>query len=298
MLRLRPPAIATDYDAILDLIDATPTWTPHRLDAPWRLASPAFWSEPNARVCEDETGLLVGLAAWQPSWATLDLYLRPGFWQQEAEASLFEWALIRFRELDRERGHRLPYWVAATDGDRDRFGLLERQGYTLDDGRFSVSLARPISGSEVPASAPPGFTIRPCGHAAEADAWVALHRAAFQSDWVTAEWRLSALRSSRHVPELDIVAVDRAGMLAAYCLCWPSLDGHTAHIEPIAVHPQRQRLGLGTALMQECFCRLRERGANEIRVETEHTRTPVRRAYESVGFRVVHTIVRRGRWAT
>jgi mycothiol synthase len=295
---LRPPAIAADLDAILDLIDATPALSPHRLDAPWRLGSLALRSEHDARLCEDAAGVLLGLAAWQPPWATLDLYLRPGPWQKEVEERLFDWALDRFRELDRQRGHRLPYWVGAVAGDVDRLGLLERQGYTLDDGHTYVSLTLSLSGAVGLRPAPAGFTIRPFRGAGEVDACVALHRAAFQSEWLTPEWRLSTLHSAGHDNELDLVAIDSDGALAAFCVCWLARDGHAAQIEPIAVHPRYQGLGLATALMHECFHRLRERGAGEVRVETESTRTPARRAYESAGFRVAHTIVRRGRWAT
>lgn len=79
-------------------------------------------------MCEDGAGLLLGLAAWQPPWATLDVYLRPGPWRSVVEERLFEWALHRFGELDRERGHRLPYWAEAATDDGDRLGLLERMG--------------------------------------------------------------------------------------------------------------------------------------------------------------------------
>lgn len=129
------------------------------------------------------------------------------------------------------------------------------------------------------------------------DAWVTVHRAAFQSEWVTPVWRGSTLASTRYDQELDLVAVDPDGALAAYCLCWPAGSDGAAQIEPIAVHPDHQGMGLATGLMHDCFRRLRERGTHEVRVMTDSTRTPSRRAHEPAGFRVAHTIVRRGCWA-
>lgn len=35
----RAPLMTADLEGLLDLVDAAPAVTPHRLDAPWRLAS-------------------------------------------------------------------------------------------------------------------------------------------------------------------------------------------------------------------------------------------------------------------
>ena len=54
---------------------------------------------------------------------------------------------------------------------------------------------------------PPGFTIRPAGGAAEAEAWVVLHRAAFGTERMELEERLAMLAEPEYDPQLDLVAV-------------------------------------------------------------------------------------------
>ncbi len=64
-----------------------------------------------------------------------------------------------------------------------------------------------------------GYTIRPVAGEAEAEALVALHRAAFGSEHMTAAERLTWMRQPDYDPALDLVAVAPNGSLAAYCFC-------------------------------------------------------------------------------
>jgi ribosomal protein S18 acetylase RimI-like enzyme len=55
-------------------------------------------------------------------------------------------------------------------------------------------------------------------------------------------------------------------------------------------------LGLGRALLDEIICRFKTCGADAAFVETESTRLPAQRAYESAGFQRRHEILRKGRF--
>jgi len=50
----------------------------HVLDFGWRLTAPAIAEGRDAVYWQDGDGQVVGLAAWQQAWATLDFYVRPG----------------------------------------------------------------------------------------------------------------------------------------------------------------------------------------------------------------------------
>ena len=285
----------SDLPLILDLAQAAFDKTPHRVDLPWRLSSPALDDPRNASLWCGDDGALLGFAAWQTPWAALDLYLRPGPWQREVEDAMFHWAGARFRERDAARGHPLPYWVEARPDDAERLAALARHGYTEDDDISAVLLSRPLTGTLLAPDLPAGFSIRPLAGATEVDAYVALHRAAFASTAMTAPWRLRTLAAPRYQPDLDLVAVAPDGTLAGFCVCWLAGDGTSGQIEPAGVHPDYQRLGLARALQREAFRRLRAHGAAEALVEPWAGDTPATRAYADAGFRPAHTVIRKGR---
>ena len=57
-------------------------------------------------------------------------------------------------------------------------------------------------------------------------------------------------------------------------------------------------MGLGRALLLESLRRFKAHDADSVLVETENDRNIARNAYESVGFRLIHTIFRKGKWVT
>jgi ribosomal protein S18 acetylase RimI-like enzyme len=262
---------------------------------PWRLGAPALHSVDDARLWQNEAGELLAFAAWQVPWAVLDYVIRSGPELAAVEDALFTWAAERFNELDRQRGHPLPYWIEARDDDIERLAAIARHGYTLDDDVGYVYLRRSLASLIPPAAPPPGFTIRPLAGATEVDAYVALHRAAFASTAMTADWRARTLRMPQYVPALDLVAVAADGALASFCVCWLDAARRLGQIEPLGVHPTYQRHGLGRALLLEAFARLRAHGATTVIVETESDRLPARQAYAAAGFEIAHRVARKGR---
>ncbi len=292
----RPYAGDADLPLIADLIRAAPPASRHLVDYPWRLSSPALQSPPDHRLWAAPDGTLVGFAAWQVWWATLDLYVRPGPYRQEVEETIFAWAAGRFRALDAERGHPLPYWAEAREDDAERLMLLARHGYTLDDDYGYVLMSRPLDEPLTRPTMPAGYIIRPLAGAAEVNAYVALHRRAFASDSMTAPWRARTLVMPQYRPALDLVAVAPDGQLAGFCVGWLAAERRAAQIEPLGVDPACQGRGLARALLLEMLRRFKDHGAEQALVETESSRTSARRAYAAVGFRPLHRALRKGRW--
>jgi ribosomal protein S18 acetylase RimI-like enzyme len=139
-----------------------------------------------------------------------------------------------------------------------------------------------------------GFVIRPLKGESEVEAYVELHRAAFESRSMTVEWRARTLRQSAYIPDLDLVAVAPDGRLAAFCVCWLDKNpgGETrGQVEPLGVHADFRKLGLGRALLTEGLRRLQLGGASQLYVETDNYRNAAFALYESVGFRVVRDVL-------
>ena len=113
-----------DILLVADLIRSMPLTCRHIIDFPWRWSSPSMQAGGrNACIWEDADGSVVGFAAWQIYWASLDFFVRPGPYQQATETAIFAWASERFQELDQERGKPLPYWVEYRDDDQERSRL-------------------------------------------------------------------------------------------------------------------------------------------------------------------------------
>lgn len=295
----RPYRPEADPQRVANLARASADSCVHVVDLPYRLCSWAFDDPLNCALWEDGRGEPLGWAALQaPFWA-IDCALRPG-----APAALLPamlaWADGRAGAV-RGTPFGRPAWFlsafADQHGQREAFtqaGFAD-QSDVAESPWSKVLFARP-AGLPAPAVPPPaGFALRPLAGAAEVPAYVALHRAVFGSPSMTVAWRERTLRHPDYRPEIDLVAVDPAGDLAAFCVGWFTPFGRgglpSAQIEPFGVREDLRRRGLGRALLAECLQRMVALGAQQITVEADSYRDAACQFYESLGFVVERRIV-------
>src|SRR5579883_889760 len=293
----RPFMGEPDWPLIASALDALPANARHVIDLPYRLSSPPMQTGENARLWLDDAGQIAGFAAWQRYWAVLDFFTLPSPQRGEIENAIFTWALPRFRAMDAARGRPLPYWAEYREDDTERGDLLVAHGFTLDEDYQYVQLHHPLGEALPVVSAPQGITIRPLVGEREVAAYVALHRAAFESESMTQDWRERTLRAPHHLPEIDLVAETEDGALVGFCLGWFDAAHRQGQVEPVGVAPGYHGRGIGRALLSEMLRRFAALGAERVIIETESTRSPALRLYESVGFRPQYAIVLKGRWA-
>jgi mycothiol synthase len=280
----------SDDVLIGNLLSGQPPHARHLIDQPWRLACPDTQSGGFARLWQDPAGQLDGFAAWQTPWAALDVYVRAGQRRQDVLDAAVSWAGRLFAALDAERGRALPYWLECRSDDDDTPRLAASRGFTLCEDRY-FSLAQPLDRLATPAPPPPGFAVRVLAGAAEAGACAAVHRAAFGSaSPMTGAWRARTLRMPQYRAELDLVAVAADGRLAGYVLGWLDPVRGTGQVEPLGVHPDFTRMGIGNALLGEVLARFRALGATIAQVEAAHRDDAAIRAYQAAGFRVAHSV--------
>src|SRR5687768_17359439 len=265
---------------------AHPESTLHAIDLPYRLCSPALHNDPkrDIRLWEDADGNLAAWAVWQQPFITLDFAYDPKWHSANITEKIMEWAVSRFEEIATSRGQRLSYWVAAREGDQERIELLERYGFTWR-GWYMLHMSMSLIPSIPPPTLPQGFTLRPLAWQDEVEAYVATHRAAFGSENMTIEWRRRTISALGHIPYLDIVIEAPYGRLAAVCICWMSIGREQGQVEPLAVHPDYQRIGLGRAILTEGLRRLRVYGAQKAHLEVDCDNPAAISLYESVGYK-------------
>jgi mycothiol synthase len=284
--QMRPVSTDMDVQRMLALVHAAPRQSLHVMDLPYRLCSPSVQGPENTCLWEDAGGALIAWAVWQQPWITLDVAVRP-----DMEAALIpvilDWGMDRFREMAAQHGRVLDYCVDAREDDHARISLLKGYGFARAPHHL-LHLTQPLGGLPAVPTLPDGFTIRPVAGAADAAAYVALQQAAFGSTNMTAAWKERTCRLPQYISALDLLAFAPDGTPAGFCLGW--LHDEEGQIEPMGVHPDYERLGLGRALLMETLHRLRDHGATIAHIEVYNGNTAARHLYESVGYRVSHRI--------
>lgn len=292
----RPFSGPDDLRIMLALVYASPAKNLHVMDLPYRLSSWALDHPANTALWEDTDGQLLAWAVLQtPFWA-IDYALHPRA-NADLHRQVIDWADHRAAEIKNTPGG-LPSWYINVFADQiNRQGDLEMAGFTCqtdmgDDSWSKVILQRPANMPLTTFNPPPGFTIRPLAGRREVEGYVDLHRAAFGSRNMTIDWRSRTLTHPNYAPELDLVAVEPEGGLIAFCICWLNREfgGVCGQVEPLGVHPDFRKLGLGQAILMEALRRLTKLGAQQIVIETDNYRNAALQLYESVGFRVVRDV--------
>ena len=179
------------------------------------------------------------------------------------------------------------------ESDIAKIAFLEHHGFTRTPSE-TISMRRSLEEPIPTPVLPLGFIIRPVKGEEEADKLAELHRQAFGTDYVTTDVRLAWMRVPEYDPRLDLVAIAPNGTLAAYCMCSISheqnqasgnLEGQT---DPIATHPQYQKLGLAKALLFTGMHLLKERGLMVARLGTSGDNIIMQATARSVGFHIDH----------
>jgi ribosomal protein S18 acetylase RimI-like enzyme len=269
----------------------------HVIDLPYRLSSWAFDYPENIALWEQDGRLVAWAALLLPFWCidyACDPAVEPGL-----HRDVLSWADARAKQVVGTDQGRPLWFVDVMRHQTGRIRDLEALGFVNqehapEEPYSKVILSRPSTLPVPDEPLPDGFTIRPLAGATEAEAYVALHREAFQSKNMTVEWRLRTLARPEYVPELDLVAVAPDGRLAAFCITWfdPNYpDGPAGQVEPLGVGEAHRQLGLGRAVLLEGLRRLYGRGARQVLVETDSFRDGAIRLYEAAGFERKHDIL-------
>jgi mycothiol synthase len=190
----------------------------------------------------------------------------------------------------------LPLDAVCREEDVERAAWLTRHGFQQQALR-TLHFVRPLSDPIPDPQLPMGFVIRSVTGDAEVEALVALHRAAFGTDRMTAEERRAMMSVPGYDPALDLVAVAPNGHLAGFCVCGISIEENAAtgrnegYTDPIGVHPDFQMKGLARTLLLRGLQLLRERGVACAVLGTSSENTAMQAAARTVGFKLHSTKV-------
>lgn len=291
----------SDKAQMVALVALQPEDHLHTVDLPYRLSSWAFDEPENVALWETADGKLLGWSVMQsPFWA-IDIAAHP-----DAPSSLYDEMLAWADQWARAiigAGYGRPAWfIGVLEGQHEQRKALDAYGFAdqnaVGEDAWSKYLFQ--RGAQQPTRhvLPKGIDIRPLNGALEAPAYVALHRAVFDSTSMTESWRARTLMHPDYRPEIDLVAVDQQGNLVGFCICWFTSHGPcglpSGQIEPLGVRADQRNAGVARALMPEGVKRMIGIGAQQIFVETDNYRGAAFNLYKSAGFVIAeHVLVYR-----
>ena len=263
-----------------------------RSDFPGRVDFEEFLAQDGAanwiQLWEDDRGGLQGYA-WVDGYRNLHFEYRP---QPGLGDAMVHWGLARAADLPVEEGDENLLDSNCRGSAAERIALLRRHGFE-DSLVRTVHYVHRLNTPPPTPQLPAGFLLRPLAGESEVEGVVALHRAAFGTEQMTEEDRLATLHTSEYSPELDWVVQAADGRLAAYCTGTLSPVGEelVGYTDPVAVHPDFQRLGLAKAMLCAGAAALQARGAVCVRLGTTSENKGMRRAAEAAGFELDYEVL-------
>jgi ribosomal protein S18 acetylase RimI-like enzyme len=283
---------AADWAHMQAVVDAQPSECLHVIDLPYRLCSWAFDAPANCALWEDADGRAMAWAVFQsPFWA-IDYAIHP-LAPPNTLHTILAWADQHARAIQGTPFARPSWFINGFSGHADS-QVLEAAGFHSqadvgEDAWTKVLFQRDATPLPAQRPLPTGFRIRSLNRQAEVDAYVALHRAVFQSESMTSAWRHRTLTHPAYLPQLDLVAVDADEQLAGFCIGWFTAHGPlgqpAGQIEPMGVREDVRGRGVGRALLTECLARLAAAGASSVLVETDNYRDAAFNFYTAMDFR-------------
>lgn len=262
----------------------------HPGDIPHRLFNGNKFHAPSEVLCiwEDNRGI-AGWLLTSPRHQTFDAQVRPDLRGAAFEREVLAYAEQRMVALMQRHGIQAEQiYTDAFQCDTPRAELLAELGWSSDDeppwvlnrARL-VALAEPIL--------PLGYTIRPAAGLHEAAELAAIHAAAFGSTWTPALYR-TVMQSPGYAAEREFVVEVTGGALVAFTVTWHDLANRTGLFEPVGVHPDHRRRGLGKALLLTVMRRMTAAGLAYATVVNQGTNHASRALYHSCGFQPWHLL--------
>jgi ribosomal protein S18 acetylase RimI-like enzyme len=141
---------------------------------------------------------------------------------------------------------------------------------------------------------PEGFHVRASRGAEDAERRSAASHAAFGSSMPFDEYWQRTLRfvqSPVYVKEHELFVTAPDERVAAFCCIWTDSLNRMGYFEPVGVHPDFHRRGLGKYLLFEGLRRLRAEGMTAASVCAESDNPAAIHLYESAGFQKVKRLL-------
>ncbi len=185
-------------------------------------------------------------------------------------------------------GHRI--WTVEAD-DRFLEALTELGFASSDDPAYHHFVGRTDQLDLDELVLPVGYRLSTIANDADTAARVVAGHAAFPHSTMTEEKYRFCRTTPHYRPALDTVIVAPDGSTAAFALAWLDPLTLAVELEPVGVHPDHQRRGLGRAVCRAALRAARASGARQVLVAAEAENPAANGLYASLGLGLSARIV-------
>lgn len=241
------------------------------------------------RLWENDGQILQAFVLVQPYYNGFDAFFSPAHQDTELESTVFQWAYETSREfMDQIGREEKSVYTDVAETDTNRQNLLKQLGFVQGNNWLNHTL-RDLSEPVPETVLPEGFTIR----ASTIDDFAqlaAVHSSAFGSAWSPELYRDEVMCRPGYDPQREMVVVAPDGRFAAFLIYWLDDLNRVGLFEPVGVHSDFQRKGLGRALMNHTLHIMCERGMASAWVAHATDNPASTGLYASLGFKLHHRI--------
>lgn len=182
-------------------------------------------------------------------------------------------------------------WMVASE--QASVSALAELGYAVGPRTGLVHYCGTASELDLGTAAdlPAGYSIRTIGSAADLAGRVIAGHAAFPGSTMTEEKYRFCQTRPLYRPALDTIVVGPDGSVAAFALGWLDPLTVAVELEPVGVHPDHQRRGLGRAVCRATLRAAAGLGAQQILIAAEADNPAANALYASLGLKVTARLV-------
>ena len=235
-------------------------------------------------IWEDDAGI----AAWLligPRYKAFDAQIRPDLRGNSLERTVLMHgadrlvALMRQHNIESDR-----IYADAFQCDTTRSRLLYELGWELEARSTYILNRVPLEDIGEPVL-PEGYKIRAVKGVEEAATVAGVHSAAFEKAAWTPELYRKVMESPGYAAERELVIEAPDGTLAGFTVTWYDKLNKTGYFEPVGVHKDFQRRGLGRALLLHGMRQMVAAGMQFATVANFNDNIAARELYKSCGFK-------------
>jgi ribosomal protein S18 acetylase RimI-like enzyme len=208
------------------------------------------------------------------------------------EPEIIAWGIDCVKRNNTAAGICYALDASCREDDQVRVACLERFGFTRED-MTSLELILWLNNAIPQLDVPKGFMIRPMQSDRDLLALINLHHAAFENSKMSVQERIAIMNMPEYRPELDLLAENQDGRLAAYCMgsigddVTPQFGCKVGFINTVATHPDFQCLGLAKALILNLLREFQVFGLKVAMLGTSSENIPMQHIAKNLGFQLL-----------
>ena len=240
----------------------------------WILQTEPFPIETALQAFRFAGGELAGFAFADPAdWAVLQLH--PAF-----EPILEAVVLMEAHAKKHASSGALNFRVGS--GDFRLIEVLKSRGYVQQEDQSTLL---DCTHATKPPVLPARHQLVSMAEFQDVPVRVKLHQQVWNSQRLQVGAYQKLQQNPRYSPELDLLILDPDGKPAAYALTWLDQRSASGVFEPVGVHPDHRKKGLGLAVVRAGLQKLRDSGATKVLVSTRSSNEAALALYRAAGFK-------------